>query len=81
MWTIRNFIYQDDFTRLYFGLVITAVFANLVYVIMSIYAAVLARKGNIYYFLFFGKLAFHQVFLKRDEDEGFVPSSQNRPPL
>jgi uncharacterized membrane protein len=81
MWTIRNFVFQQDFTQLYFGLVIAAVLINLVYVIMSVYAAVLARKGNIYYFVFFGKLAFHQVFLKRDEDDGFLPSIRNKPPI
>jgi hypothetical protein len=39
-----------------------AAVVNLVYFIFSLVGAVRARKGLFYYFLFFGKLAYHQVY-------------------
>ncbi len=52
--------------------------ANLVYFVFSIIGAVKARNGIFYYFLFFGKMAYHQVYRIRPEQEQSIP--RNRPP-
>ena len=48
------------------------------YVIFSIVGAVRARKGIFYYFVFFGKVAYHQVYRIRPERAKDGP--RNRPP-
>jgi len=52
--------------------------ANLVYFIVSIIGAVKARNGVFFYFLFFGKMAYHQVYRIRPEKNLSRPT--NRPP-
>jgi uncharacterized Tic20 family protein len=51
------------------GYVIMVVIANLLYIIFSIIAAIKARKGRFYYFMFFGKLAYHKMYAVRDEEQ------------
>jgi len=53
---------------------------NILYVIFSLIAAVRARKGLFYYFLFFGKYAFHNAYLKRASDNA-SEDSPNKPPF
>ncbi len=77
-WTIVNFVRDLDFTGLYWGYLVMVGTANLVYFIFSIVGAVRARKGLFYYFLFFGKLAYHQVY--RIRPERGQSSLMNRPP-
>lgn len=78
-WTIKNLIYGYPFTDLFFGYLWTTVLANLLYTIFSIIAAVKARKGRFYYFVFFGRLAFETIYsVKKGEGEGTGPV--NRPP-
>lgn len=72
-WTVRIFFFNQAFTDVYKGyLAITAV-ANLLYFIFSIVAAVRARNGRFYYFLFFGKLAYHVAYQKKSEGEPDKP--------
>jgi hypothetical protein len=52
--------------------------ADLLYFIFSLVGAVRARKGLFYYFIFFGKVAYHQVYRIRSQQEASAP--QNRPP-
>ena len=59
-WTIVNLVRDLDFFGFYWGYLVMVATANLVYFIFSIVGAVRARKGFFYYFLFFGKLAYHQ---------------------
>ena len=54
------------------------VLANLLYVIFSIVAAVRARKGRMYYFFFFGKLAYHKAFSVKGDSKSVI---ENRPPV
>jgi len=77
-WTIVNFVKDLNFTSSYWGYLVMVVAANLVYFIFSIIGAVKARKGIFYYFLFFGKMAYHQVYKIRPEKEQSIP--RNRPP-
>ncbi|WP_258102640.1 DUF4870 domain-containing protein [Marinoscillum sp. MHG1-6] len=61
----------------YWGYLWVVVGANLLYVIFSIIGAIKARQGRYYYFLFFGKLAYHQAY--KIENEG-GQSTINEPP-
>ncbi len=77
-WTIVNLVRDLDFSSLYWGYLVMVGVANLVYFIFSIVGAVKARKGLFYYFLFFGKIAYHQVY--RIRPERLDSSPVNRPP-
>lgn len=78
-WTIRIFIFNSlEYNDTYIGYIWMAVIANLIYFIFSIVAAVKARKGQFYYFLFFGRLAFHQVYAVRPQGNKEMPI--NKPP-
>jgi len=77
-WTIVNLVRDLDFTSFYWGYLVMVGIANLVYFIFSIIGAVKARKGVFYYFLFFGKIAYHHVYRIRPERFGSAPV--NRPP-
>jgi uncharacterized membrane protein len=77
-WTIVNLVKDMHFTGFYWGYLIMVATADLVYFIFSIIGAVKARKGFFYYFLFFGKLAYHQVY--RIRPERVQSSVRNRPP-
>ena len=54
--------------RTFVSYIITVALANLVYLVFSIIACVRARKGRFYYFWFFGRWAYHRVFLIRGSD-------------
>lgn len=68
-WTVRIFFFESTMvTDYYKGYVAVVVLANLLYFIFSIIAAVRARQGRFFYFLVFGKWAFHQAFSIRNAD-------------
>ena len=76
-WTVRNFITQSEWTDVYFGYLITCGIFNLVYFIYSIVGAVNARKGRFYYFVFFGRIAYHYAYKNKvAADQSF----ENKPP-
>lgn len=82
-WAIRNFLFNDGFSSLFFGLAIAVFVFNIIYLIFSIIAAISARKGNMYYFLFFGRLAYELAFKVRPEmnmGAGSDAQDVNRPP-
>lgn len=75
---IRLIFYNDTFTDVYMGYVIMAAVVNLLYFIFSVVAAVKARKGKFYYFLFFGTIAYHNVY--KIKPEKAEPTTVNKPP-
>ena len=77
-WTIVNLVKDFNFTDLYWGYLIMTGVADLVYFIFSLVGAVRARKGLFYYFIFFGKVAYHQVYRIRPGLQSTGPV--NRPP-
>jgi uncharacterized membrane protein len=77
-WTIVNFAKDLDFTGFYWGYLVMTAAADLVYFIFSLVGAVKARKGIFYYFVFFGKVAYHQVYRIRPEQSSTAPL--NKPP-
>lgn len=64
-------------SELYWGYLWVVVAANLLYVIFSLVGATKARKGRFYYFLFFGKLAYHFAYRKEESSDAPV---LNEPP-
>lgn len=80
-WTIRNFIVDGiEFSDYYFGYLGMVALVNLLYFIFSIVAAIQARNGKMYYFLFFGRLSYQQVFAVRPNEEEGTTQPVNRPP-
>lgn len=77
-WTIVNLVKDYDFTSIFWGYLVMTAVADLIYFIFSIVGAVRARKGLFYYFVFFGKAAYHQVYRIRPESRSGEPA--NRPP-
>ncbi len=80
-WAIRNFFFNYGFSSLFFGLAIAVAVFNIIYLIFSIIAAVSARNGKMYYFLFFGRLAYEMAFRVREERESYATEEVNRPPV
>ncbi|MBT3648474.1 MAG: DUF4870 domain-containing protein [Flavobacteriales bacterium] len=60
IWLLNHGVADDVF----YGYLIMVIVANILYFIFSLLAAVRARKGRMYYFVFFGKFSFEQVFSK-----------------
>ena len=77
MWTIKNLIRGGHFSDSFWGYLAMVVIANIVYFIFSIIAAVKARRGYLYYFIFFGKVCYENVFRIRSLQENAV----NKPPF
>jgi len=66
-WSVRIFLFNlMEPDELYYGYLVMAVIANLLYFIFSIIAAIKSRKGQFYYFLFFGKLSYEQIYSVRN---------------
>ncbi|MCV9385745.1 DUF4870 domain-containing protein [Reichenbachiella ulvae] len=78
-WTLQIFFFMNlEVTDPYIGYLIMAGILNLLYFIFSIVGAVKARKGQMYYFIFFGKLSYHQVYKVRAEVDKKIT---NQPPV
>jgi uncharacterized Tic20 family protein len=75
----RVFFLEQGWNRYFFAYLLTVIVINVFYFVFSIIAAVKARQGRIYYYWFFGKLAYHAAFvIKADtRDRG---SAINAPP-
>ena len=83
-WTFQRLFYSScGFFKCphwneYIGYACTIAAANILYFIFSIIAAIRARQGRMYYFNFFGKLAYHKVFAVKESDN--APPVTNEPP-
>ena len=62
---------------MYWGYLYTTLTANIVYVVFSFIGAYKARKGLLYYFIFFGKLAYHQAYKIKIQEKSIM---ENVPP-
>jgi uncharacterized membrane protein len=65
------------FTRNFKGYMAMLIIANLTYIIFSLVAATRARRGEFFYFLFFGRYAYHVAYQINDREEKQVV---NEPP-
>lgn len=77
IWSVRLFFTDLSINDNFKGYVGVVIVANLIYFIFSIIAAVKARKGRMYYFLFFGRIAYQQAFAIRHQE---TAPPVNRPP-
>lgn len=76
-WGARIIFLNYAFTDVFKGYLWLVGIANLIYIIFSIIGAVKARKGEMYYFLFFGRVSYQSVFRKKAGDGRTVI---NQPP-
>lgn len=76
-WAVRIYFFDWELTDQFKGYVIMAIVFNLAYFIFSIVGAVKAKKGRMYYFLFFGRLSYEAVFKVKETGENKI---QNLPP-
>ncbi len=76
-WAVRIYFFDWELTDNFKGYLIMALIFNLAYFVFSIIGAVKARKGRMYYFLFFGRLSYEAVFKKTSMSESKI---QNLPP-
>ncbi|MGL1902577.1 MAG: DUF4870 domain-containing protein [Fibrobacterales bacterium] len=82
-WTVQIFYHssttvQLEFSNHYIGYLFMTIILNMGYVILSITAAIRARKGRMMYMLFFGKISYHFAFRKQDVEDVII---ENRPPI
>jgi uncharacterized Tic20 family protein len=77
---IRILIFDLPFTESFQGYLIAVVAVNLVYIVFSIIAAVRAYNGRMYYFLYFGRVAYVNAFKNRGEDMASEKEVLNKPP-
>jgi uncharacterized membrane protein len=76
IWLFDNYEYNDYYLG-YLGMVLIA---NLIYFIFSIVGAVKARKGVMYYFIFFGRLSYEQAYRVKPGDSVDQAPIVNKPP-
>ena len=76
-WGLRIFILEWDFSDSFKGYLWMALVANLIYFVFSIVAAVQARKGRMYYLIFFGRMSYNMAFRIKEEE---TVTAQNLPP-
>ncbi len=77
-WTVRIFLLEQlPYTATYKGFIIAVILANIAYLIFSLVAATRARKGRMYYMLFFGPLSYRIAFRQQAEDTETI---SNKPP-
>lgn len=79
IWASQIYIFDNlEFTDTFKGYLAMIAVANFLYFIFSLVGAVKARKGEMYYFLFFGKLCYHRIY--RVKPEEVQKQTVNRPP-
>ncbi len=76
-WGVRIYLFDWELSEIFKGYVIMAIILNITYFIFSIIGVLRAKKGRMYYFLFFGRLAYEFVFKKKNEKPF---KAQNLPP-
>ncbi len=76
VWVFRVLIFDLGFSQTLIGFLITAGVFNFIYIIFSVIAAVKSYHGRMYYFLFFGKMAYVHAFRMQVEREPVVVENQ-----
>jgi len=78
-WFLRIMFYgNQEFDDTFMGYFWTVILANILYFVFSIIAAVRARKGRFFYFVFFGRIAYEMAYIKKDQNDKAAPV--NKPP-
>jgi len=80
-WLFQIFIYDNwEYNNNFVGYAVMVGVFNLAYFVLSIVGAVKARKGQVYYFLFFGRLAYSHAYKVRENDSMVKSAPVNQPP-
>ena len=79
IWAIRIFFTDLNTNDEFWAYAIFAASATVFYFVMSMIGAYYARKGRMYYFLYFAKVAYESAFRVKPE-YGRVPVAENRSP-
>lgn len=87
-WGLQVYFFHNHLeSNFFFTYIVLVIIANLIYVIFCIVAAVKARKGNFYYFIFFGPYAYKRVYSRlnplqyANEEKKDIPGQTNKPPF
>jgi uncharacterized membrane protein len=80
IWAIRNFVGHHPWTEMFWAYAIFAGVATFLYFIIALIAAYKARHGKMYYFLFFGKIAYEVAYRVRPSDS-LNAEPVNKPPF
>ena len=80
IWAVNIFFTDRTLTDTFWAYAIFAGLSTFIYFIISIVAAYKARQGKMYYFLFFGKIAYEAAYRVKPIN---IQSSEpvNRPPF
>jgi uncharacterized membrane protein len=82
VWFIRSLFLDLGFSDNLIYFAISVGLANIAYLVFSLIAAFRARKGYFYYFIFFGKVAYHHAYrIKPGEENGEFKPHVNEPPV
>jgi uncharacterized membrane protein len=76
----RILFFDYPFTEAFQGYLIAVAIANLIYIVFSVIAAVKAYQGKMYYFIFFGRIAYRDAFRKINGEMQKTEDFVNRPP-
>ena len=68
-WLIVILVKDFTFTSEFKGYAIMVAVVNLVDIVFSLIAAAKARKGLMYYYVFFGRISYQQAFSSRQKPE------------
>lgn len=64
-WVLQIYLFHNyQVTNYYYAYLFFTVAANLIYIVFSLVAAMKARKGIFFYFLFFGPYAYSKAYRK-----------------
>lgn len=87
-WGIQIYVFKNTETHdLFYSFVGFSIVSNLLYIIFSLIAAIKARKGQFYYFIFLGTYTYHRVYNKKNEGDYDNEEStttkklENKPPF
>ncbi len=76
-WIIRMIVNDNfHFSDFFLGYLLLTATVNLTYIVFSIIAAVKARKGQMYYFMVIGELAFKQAYKMTKNTETKNPENK-----
>ncbi|MBI2967032.1 MAG: DUF4870 domain-containing protein [Bacteroidetes bacterium] len=76
-WSVRIFFTDATVNDYYVGYIWLTVIANILYFVYGIISAVKARRGRMYYLMFFGKISYSIAFAVKEEKTREI---KNEPP-
>jgi uncharacterized membrane protein len=81
IWAVTIFFTDRTTTEVFWAYVIFAGLSTTLYFIVSLVAAYKARQGKMYYFLFFGNIAYQAVYRVKASDNIQSSEPVNKPPF